>query len=647
MTGSASPVILESCGFAEIVRLGLDPFTADSAKAFVKWRDVVMTQGFRLSLELLRSEGRFESAFVDAIQNCLSSGQLVFRNEVEVDQDGAAVGADKVFTAEADPFLTMLKLIHQEQKQMRMASDRAHQEITHTFAQMMARQESMMTQQSQVLSKMSDSIEQQHEELLSVIEESTGPSSGASVKVDAPQNTAVLAVGNTVSLESEFDETGVFKQFSNPTGLSSLVNCGVYQSGNSGGEKIGETDQVSEPGRSNAIYREEFTPTSYGARTPSDKQHKEVPATSKISADTGFDKTVSKTSSYSRNNYSRSSRPRSDAFTFKLPAKKLPIFDGSGNFATFLCQFDNLVDNYNLECVASAVFAECLAGRAADFYASLPAVERGEIDVLRRKFSSYYDCAIPLEMLREELRTMQQAPEQTLAGFAQEISIKANRAYPADSASAQYHGVRTFLLGCTGKEVAYHVMLRNPTTIEQALAETQSAALMHRSMFGKEKRIRAISPEVEVRAVQSSAGASAHNSSKGVEEYLTRDMRTVRNEMSHLSEKIDLLFKYCSNNPSALPKLDLSSQKLEKAFNKGKGDAELITSGVSNYSSPGKGVERGFTSSRSPSPTSRGAYSPSRGCFHCGQFGHFKRECPNLSSSPVSSGKGGIFSSAR
>ena len=319
----------------------------------------------------------------------------------------------------------------------------------------------------------------------------------------------------------------------------------------------------------------------------------------------------------------------------KPPARRLPTFDGKGNIRTFLVQFENLVKLYRWNAEAADRFSDCLQGTAADYYAGLPSVIRTNYSELKKKFLSYYGDDEPLETLRDQLRDMKQVVDQSITEFAQQISIMAHRAYPDCMDEAERCGVRAFLRGCNHKEIAYQIMVDPPVTIDKALESYRQFTSVHRTIYGKDKRVRALVAE-EPNGFPVCAITPDSDS--------TRDIGKLRKDLDHLTEKLELLCKLqdqknkCDDNT----KHNLAWNKIEKALRQAEENARANSDLGARARSPSRASSgrfdhssRNFQSRSRSNSGDRGqgrsrSSSPARseGCFQCGDRNHFARDCP-------------------
>ena len=347
-----------------------------------------------------------------------------------------------------------------------------------------------------------------------------------------------------------------------------------------------------------------------------------------------------------------------DQAGLRPPNRKMPHFDGKGEFRTFLCIFGEIKTFYRWsDEVAAGMFRDCLSGYAADFYAYLPDNIRSNYTLLTSRFQTHFGMGVPVDLLREQLYEIQQVIDEPTVDFARRVGELACKAYPDNPEKSNRKGVLAFLKGSKYKEIACQILMNPPDTIEGAVMAVSKLAQIHRSVYGKERKVRSVSPYDSSKLLGfKSRQDPTVNANTGFDDYLRRDVRVLQNEQNHFKDKLDLILNALSDavqKPEA--RQSSSANKVEKALGKNRASSPTGSDSSPGRSSRGRGRARDWSrsdkfnrygsdrsnskssSERSKSPSERFSgdkpLKPARkmggACHFCGEYTHWIADCPN------------------
>ena len=319
---------------------------------------------------------------------------------------------------------------------------------------------------------------------------------------------------------------------------------------------------------------------------------------------------------------------------WKMPTRRLPSFDGKGNFFTFLSQFDSFIEDCHCQEQAASIFAECLRGEAADLYATFPHSVPKDIKSIRSRFRAFFDN-IDVRVLKRQLRDLTQRSGESYSEFARRVSIMAHRAFVNED-DAEEHGVDTFIRGILNYDFAYELRKDNVeyTRVESVLKRVEYLDQSHQeTMRRKSKAVKSVTFE--------DSGSMKSGISDSVLDCSVQQVFT-SNRAPGRSECLLKLIRDCardhtcgghgSENPirerSGSPSRFNSPPRVSRGVEQGASDRtprqeQKMSSGSTSFRAR----------SRSPSP----ARNSAGGCYGCGETGHFIRECPrspNRNASP-------------
>jgi hypothetical protein len=303
----------------------------------------------------------------------------------------------------------------------------------------------------------------------------------------------------------------------------------------------------------------------------------------------------------------RSSRSRAGALT-------LPSFSGTGDsLAVHLARWRNCSAFYGWDEVARVCHLKgSLSGVAANLLWQLPE-PCSEAEILQLLQARFGDEG-RLETYRSQLRTRRRRKGESLQSLYLDVSRLVSLAYPSEG--GKYMGVcarDAFLAALNDDEIRFRVLDRGAENLEQAY---EIATKYESLLGGRYARDGDALDQQRVRHVEK------HSSAEAWQGELVRQMQGL--EAAFKSE--------VSRMESAWGQRLQSLERACASRSDGKGSAVGPPPSAANF----RGDSRPFRTAR------RGMASQQRSCFQCGGFGHFRRDCPQLSAPTSSLGSGNV-----
>ena len=272
--------------------------------------------------------------------------------------------------------------------------------------------------------------------------------------------------------------------------------------------------------------------------------------------------------------------PRRDNWGPSPSAPKMATFDGKSDtveWAPFILQFERLAHRHGWEVdLKLDKLVECLRGRALNYYSQLPEPIRECYDALRFHLQSRYGRQEPPTTARRQLQELHQEADEKIPDFAERAQKLAYHGFPdAPIDVVETVAVDAFLKGCAHKQAALTAMNRSPQSVRSAVQMVIAAMHNQNVLLGDKtaktkvrQLVRFAEEEEEEPVVRQVAGPDVKS------EIISAFKAECQDTRSQLKEIVELL------------------KQSYKA-----------------------------TLGRSRSP------SPRRGCFKCGEDGHFASDC--------------------
>ena len=153
-----------------------------------------------------------------------------------------------------------------------------------------------------------------------------------------------------------------------------------------------------------------------------------------------------------------------------VPRAKLPTYDGKEEFDVFIVPFERMARRYNWsEQETIDRIYECLKGRAMWFLCSLPRDMLRTFAAIREALTKRFGRKDPPATVRRMLSEIRQKQESN-EEFGEEIRRLVTRAYPGvDVVMQDQLAAEAFLKGYKNTKIAYDVLNKKPTTLNEAL----------------------------------------------------------------------------------------------------------------------------------------------------------------------------------
>ncbi|KAK6172537.1 hypothetical protein SNE40_016172 [Patella caerulea] len=303
-----------------------------------------------------------------------------------------------------------------------------------------------------------------------------------------------------------------------------------------------------------------------------------------------------------------------------VPRQKLPTFDGTGDWDSFMLPFNRAAIRNNWDDVEKLDrLIECIRGQAARFQASLPSQIQRDFATLISYMEKRFNRKEPPTTARKRLADLRQKHESN-EEFSEEVRRLVTLAYKDVNLVLQDElAAEAFLKGYRNPRVAYEALNRNPRTIAEALDIVTQLEHNYRATLGRDADVARKSRRVSWNDMGMDASLD-EASDDGVR------------QVAHVA------------NPAASPVYG-EGHCLEE-------DMKVIRAMLEKLRGHPDPMGLGLASTQSSRPHSPKPSTPTEGqktklspttseCFTCREKGHFQRDCPRrISRSPSPSKTG-------
>ena len=151
---------------------------------------------------------------------------------------------------------------------------------------------------------------------------------------------------------------------------------------------------------------------------------------------------------------------------------KMPIFDGSTRWQSYLLQFETILKMYNCTCDQLKVgkLVEALRGKALNYFESLSPQSRSDFGILCVFMESRFGSQEHPPIVRAKLQSSVQLLDESLDEFAERVQRYAVEGYPGmPTRWVQLMAVDVLLKGCLDKRAALQTMDKEPAVLSQAV----------------------------------------------------------------------------------------------------------------------------------------------------------------------------------
>lgn len=239
-----------------------------------------------------------------------------------------------------------------------------------------------------------------------------------------------------------------------------------------------------------------------------------------------------------------------------------------------------------------------------------------------RQLEGRFGYREPPEAVLLEFNTAKQGADEPLLEWADRLHRLASRAFPeVPEAYVQRQMVLRMCQGCGDKEAGHQALNQRLSTVEDAVEAIRWFQHSHKAMYGRARQVKALTlDEGEkgpgVRKVDITPRPMRENPD-------TRILSRLETKVAELEERTDSRFsgltKTIDSRLSGLHKsMDRRLSSLESSM-------EKLT--VAMQGSMGPALPNPPPKLPAPMQGARLSQTP-RGCYLCGEDGHFRRECP-------------------
>ena len=321
--------------------------------------------------------------------------------------------------------------------------------------------------------------------------------------------------------------------------------------------------------------------------------------------------------------------------------QNIPKFHGKidENWHTFIHFFERSASKYTQDPELKAeLLGDLLTDTAADYFTQLSQREQTNYEILKPILETRFSQKEDPRVIRRQLNSMKQQPNQSNREFADKINELVNHGFVGASADiVNQAAVDAFLQGTTHKSTAWLVANQRPTSLNQAVQLLEEALINQKTILG-DKHVRQITFQdetVSVNAVQTeqnqyqpqSRGRSPFRNQQSNNTYnsgQSRGYSPYRNRYRYSSPYPRPDYNVDNRNRSQSPNGRFNSNR-----NQSKSPIRNTDQSLQNFMDSLCDLIKNTTGIRSES-SSRNS-SPSRKdpqiCFKCRKTGHYARDC--------------------
>ena len=321
-------------------------------------------------------------------------------------------------------------------------------------------------------------------------------------------------------------------------------------------------------------------------------------------------------------------RPTSESRHFRpttLPQNL--AYDGNSSWPLFRNKFVQYADaSHWSDRERQLALCWSLTGKAGAYYTLMTEMNADiSFRQMMIKLDKRFNSTEQPETLQAKFNQLFQDQSETIQDWADRVLSLATRVFkdlPEQHITRQ--AIMRFCIGYKNKEAGQHACATKPRTLEMAVEAIEWYECIHQAVYGKDHSYDHRAPnEVSDRQMYSQGTTVAaqvktewNNWSQG-----SRDPRRAMHgdEIQDLNKEVKKLSKHDSEQDQKIDQVMEQIKALNAKMDK-LADQVLKFTLRSRSQSPGQNR-----------PTSRRdrSVSPRRdGCFHCGESGHFKRDCP-------------------
>ena len=385
------------------------------------------------------------------------------------------------------------------------------------------------------------------------------------------------------------------------------------------------------------------------------------------------DRSRSRSGSRSRNGH-RSHRRRSSRSRSRSPSRrgrspnmpKMCHFSGTAydgeEWEPFILQFEHMAEKQRWSSsVKLDKFIECLRGQALTYARRLGS--RDNYDRLRDRMAERFDARDSTAVSRRQLACVAQKEDQTIEEFHQQVHFLVLQAYPtADRGTVDDLATEHFLRGLIDKEAAKSAGMRCPQDYYEArdFVKAYMATQVSLNLPGPPRRsvrqaglqnLEDLGEQLDVRQTcpEPPPPQAVRESLQYIE--LEQECLQLKKELRGANQQLASLESQLARSrspgggqvdprrdPGNAPRNFTRQSNVSQGGMQGRNSSQVQDGRDPTF----RNRQSGNTSrNNSPGPVGGGtgmrnrSQSPaSRPCYHCGEVGHFKRECPLLQSPP-------------